>query len=57
VAAEQVVGGPGGEGHLRHQARIDPAGAVLVGARDRGEGRGVALDLRQALGELAAGSG
>ena len=52
---QQVVGGPGGEGHLGHQARVDPAGAALVGARDGGEGR-VALDLGEALGELAAGS-
>jgi len=52
--AEEVVGGPGGEGHFRHQARVNPAGAALVGARDRGEGRGVALDLSiSALGSLA----
>jgi hypothetical protein len=52
--AQQVVGGPGGEGHLRHQARIDPAGPLLIGARHRDEGQCVALDLAKALGELAA---
>jgi len=53
--AQEAVGGPGGEGHLGHQARLEPAGAAPVRARDRGEGRGVAFDLGQALGELAAG--
>jgi hypothetical protein len=52
--AQQVVGGPGGECHLRHQARIDPAGPLLIGARHRDEGQCVALDLAKALGELAA---
>jgi hypothetical protein len=37
--APEVVSGPGGEGHLRHQAGLDPAGTALVGAGDRGEER------------------
>ena len=53
--AQEVVCGPGGEGHLGHQARVDPAGAALIGSRDRDERRRVALNLAQALGELAAG--
>jgi hypothetical protein len=53
--AQEVVGGPGGEGHFRQQARVDPAGAALMGPRHRDEGRRVALDLAEALGELTAG--
>jgi hypothetical protein len=36
--AQQVVGGPGGEGHLGHQARVDPSSAALVGPRHRSKG-------------------
>jgi hypothetical protein len=51
---QELVGGPGGEGHLRHQARVYSAGAALVGARDRDERRRVTLDLVQGRGKLAA---
>jgi len=53
--AQEVVGSPGAESHLRHKARVDPTAAALVGQRHRDEGRVGPLDLAQAFGELTAG--